>query len=417
VRPLGFVCADGDATVRLDAPVPRAFAVEPDRSQPLPYAYAIARRGAPSYLAVPTRAEQLRAEPDLEPAPEVAPPAPAAARFPVGAKSVPPEPAGLVNGPALPSDATPSVRRDTADDAGRVPWWLEGARQLPDLAPSSVDRGGLAASRAGVALLGAFVSPAASDSRPFAITTEARLMPADKLDMTPGSAFQGRSLLELELPVAFGWREDARFWALEAGRLEPRRRLEPRELISLTGAERVMGGAHMLEARGGQWLRSAELRVVAKPSELPRFARGGQRWIDVSREAQTLVLWEGDRAVYATLASIGKTGSAESGRTQRAPRGVFRILQKHVSTSLGVGGSELALRDVPWVMTIAGGYALYGAYWHDDFGRERARGGVELAPRDARHVFEWSLPDVPEHWHGAYAGASFGDGTLLRIGP
>jgi len=399
--------------------MPRAFAVEPDRSRPLPYAYAIARPGTPSYVRVPTRAEQLREEPDLLRPPGVAPPL-AAATSPLGAKSALPEQPGLVDGPGPMSEMASSAR-DGVADAEHVPWWLDGARQVPDFAAPGVDPGGIVASRtprrAGVALLGAFVGPSASESRRFVITTDGRVMPADELEETPGSSFHGQSLQELGLPVAFGWRADARFWALDAGRLVPRQRLEPRRLVPLTGLERVMGGATMLEVRGGQWLRSADLRIVAKPRELPRFARGGQRWIDVSSAAQTLVLWEGDRPVYATLASIGKEGGAGSDR-QSTPRGIFRILRKHVTATLGEGeGSELAPRDVPWVMTIDGGYAVYGAYWHDEFGDERARGGVELSPSDARHVFEWSLPDVPEHWHGAYAGESFGDGTLLRIAP
>jgi hypothetical protein len=77
--------------------------------------------------------------------------------------------------------------------------------------------------------------------------------------------------------------------------------------------------------------------------------------------------------------------------------------------------TEFELRDVPWVMYFKGGYALHGAYWHDDFGRPRSHGCVNLAPIDARYVFEWSLPDVPQHWHGAYAGQTFGAGTVVRI--
>ena len=411
------MCADGDATVRLDDPIPRAFAVEPERSRPLPYAYAIAGPGTPSYLRVPTLAEQLREEPDLA-RPPAADPVPTPARLPLGAKAAPSTASGLVDGPALVAPAALAVRRDPDDDTPRVPWWLEGVRQIPDLARPAVDRAALVASRpssrGGVALLGTFVSSEASESRRFAITTDARVLPVDRLEEAAGSAFHGQSLQELGLPVAFGWRADARFWGLAAGRLEPRQRLEPRTLVPLPARERVMGGAHMLEARDGQWLRSDDLRVIAQPSELPPFAGGGRRWIDVSIDHQTLVLWEGERPVYATLASIG----ADPGRPQESPRGLFRILQKHVSTTLGAGaGGELEHRDVPWLLSIDGGYALYGAYWHDDFGRARAGGGIELSPSDARHVFEWSLPDVPEHWHGAYATDSFGEGTLLRIAP
>ena len=133
---------------------------------------------------------------------------------------------------------------------------------------------------------------------------------------------------------------------------------------------------------------------------------------------QLLVLWEGSQPVYATLVSTGKDGLGDPERTQSTPRGTFRIQQKHVTTTMdsNTADGEFELRDVPWVMYFKGGYALHGAYWHDDFGSKRSHGCVNLAPIDARHVFEWTLPHVPEHWHGAYASDSFGRGTLIRIG-
>jgi hypothetical protein len=36
VRPMGFVCAGADATVKLDHPLVRAMNVEPDRGNPMP---------------------------------------------------------------------------------------------------------------------------------------------------------------------------------------------------------------------------------------------------------------------------------------------------------------------------------------------------------------------------------------------
>ena len=55
VRPLGFVCAGPNVTVKLDHPLVRAMAVEPDRKKPMPYAYAFLRSIAPSYMKVPTK--------------------------------------------------------------------------------------------------------------------------------------------------------------------------------------------------------------------------------------------------------------------------------------------------------------------------------------------------------------------------
>jgi lipoprotein-anchoring transpeptidase ErfK/SrfK len=60
------------------------------------------------------------------------------------------------------------------------------------------------------------------------------------------------------------------------------------------------------------------------------------------------------------------------------------------------------------------GYALHAAYWHDSFGKPRSHGCINLSPEDARWVFEWSEPQVPEAWHGAL---SLRDGTLVYVHP
>ena len=424
VRPLGFVCAGQDATIRHEEPLARAIVVEPRRSSPLPYAYARTRGVVQNYMRVPTTAEQLEHgdPPALDPRHRQG----LSAELDQTSAEPSPMPLAktrLASGPMPePVPATDPSAPFDSDGSDAVPWWLVGERGIPNLAPFDVPLGAVVAGssqrQAGVALIDAFAAGEAASGRRFAITTDARLLPVDRLDVAVGSPFHGEDLRELGLPVAFGWSNGARFWTLDTDRLLPGRRLARREFVPLTGKVRVMGGARMVEARDGSWLRSAELRIAAKPSELPSFARRERRWIDVSVTHQVLVLWEGERPVYATLVSTGPLVLGDSDTTASAPLGTFRVRQKHVTTTLDadVADKDLELRDVPWVMYVEGGHALHGTYWHDDFGRERAGGAVTLAPIDARFVFEWSLPDVPEHWHGAYASGSFGEGTLIRIG-
>ena len=82
-----------------------------------------------------------------------------------------------------------------------------------------------------------------------------------------------------------------------------------------------------------------------------------------------------------------------------------------------VAPDEFIHSDVPWTQNFSGPHALHGAYWHDAFGRARSHGCVNLSPIDARRVFFWSTPQVPEHWHAAYTGEAFGAGTLVNIHP
>jgi lipoprotein-anchoring transpeptidase ErfK/SrfK len=77
-------------------------------------------------------------------------------------------------------------------------------------------------------------------------------------------------------------------------------------------------------------------------------------------------------------------------------------------------GDEFELRGVPYVQYFTQGYALHAAYWHNDFGRPRSHGCINLSPRDAQWLFEWTDPPVPSAWHGAM---SLHHGTLVSVHP
>jgi hypothetical protein len=55
-------------------------------------------------------------------------------------------------------------------------------------------------------------------------------------------------------------------------------------------------------------------------------------------------------------------------------------------------------------MYFIGSYALHGAFWHNGFGGMRSHGCINLPPFDARWLFFWSDPYLPEGWHSIYAG-------------
>jgi hypothetical protein len=40
------------------------------------------------------------------------------------------------------------------------------------------------------------------------------------------------------------------------------------------------------------------------------------------------------------------------------------------------------------------GYAIHGAYWHDQFGAVRSHGCVNLSPADAKFIFGWTGPEL-----------------------
>lgn len=423
VRPLGFVCQGDGATTKADHPLVRAFSRGPDRSQPLPYTYAFVRAVAPNYLRIPSAVEQRESEMSLERhlrnhgrfSHEWDRTAP-------GANDVPLGPTGAAIGPVAEFVEPSMSRRYGGGDDDRVPWWLEGTRRIPNVssfrAPSYAVMAGRIKRHAGVALVDSFVAGEGAEERRFAVSVDARLIPADKLKPDRGSAFHGAELSGgVTLPVAFPLQEGTSKYRVSERALEPSERVPRRAMIPLSGKVRHAHGTRLVEATDGSLLRSSDLRVAAAPSSLPWFAVGKTRWIDLSITSQTLVLYEGATPVYATLVSSGRDGLGDPKETYSTPTGTFRVYQKHVTTTMdsSVADSEYELRDVPWVMYFQGGYALHAAYWHDDFGKPRSHGCVNLSPIDARYVFNWSLPDVPADWHAGYTGDALGPGTLVHI--
>jgi len=138
---------------------------------------------------------------------------------------------------------------------------------------------------------------------------------------------------------------------------------------------------------------------------MPKWAKDGNRWLDVSIANQALVAYEGMKPVFATLVSTGEAGLDDPETTKSTVLGEFRIFAKHVTTTMSseMVGEEFELKDIPYVQYFQEGYALHAAYWHDDFGIPRSHGCINLSPEDARWLFSWTEPSVPPAWHGARA--------------
>lgn len=152
-------------------------------------------------------------------------------------------------------------------------------------------------------------------------------------------------------------------------------------------------------------LVKADVMRLADQQPLPKGLDPWDRWIDVDITKQILVAYEGTRPVYATLVSTGKKGSADE--PFDTPPGRYRVYSKQVTSNMdGTTATDgnYAIQDVPWVMYFQGSYALHGAFWHTSFGAVRSHGCVNLGPSDARWLFFWAPPFLPERWHGVTAG-------------
>ncbi len=137
-----------------------------------------------------------------------------------------------------------------------------------------------------------------------------------------------------------------------------------------------------------EWVASydvGKVKPISHPTEIPP----NQNWIEVNLFEQSLAAYEGDRMVYATLVSSGLPG-------WDTPSGLFHVYAKVKIAKMSGGGlvDWYFLEDVTDTMYFTSGYALHGAYWHDDFGRYKSHGCVNMSPKDAHWLFNWTTPDA-----------------------
>ncbi|MBO6933718.1 MAG: L,D-transpeptidase [Deltaproteobacteria bacterium] len=155
----------------------------------------------------------------------------------------------------------------------------------------------------------------------------------------------------------------------------------------------------------GVWVPRDAVRVVRleeRPDDVPEDGR----WIHVNLDEQTIVAYQGDTPVFASLVATGKEG-------YDTPTGTFRIRHKYVSITMRGDDPTDGVYDVaevPWTMYYHRSYALHGAYWHDSFGNVRSHGCTNIAPADARFLFTWTTPRLPDGWHGVRD-----DGTWVHL--
>lgn len=231
-------------------------------------------------------------------------------------------------------------------------------------------------------------------------TIRGRYIDASELYPATPSEFEGVLLGKTkQLPIAFVVNGGAKILNRQGpdGPLKNGKKAERYSHYMVRGAI-TRGSREYVEIGSGQFL-SKRVVGIASLVEPPEGVSDTERWIDVDLSEQTLVAYEGETPVFATLISSGRKGF-------ETPTGEFRIYNKHVSITMDDpdGGDEAySIEDVPWTQYFEEGYALHAAFWHDRFGRVRSHGCVNLSPADARRLFFWTGPHVAEGVHGVIA--------------
>jgi hypothetical protein len=175
-------------------------------------------------------------------------------------------------------------------------------------------------------------------------------------------------------------------------------------IVQLTGKKQVVDEKSYWETADGWWMRAMD-GTVTNPGPPPRNLTDGERWIDVNLGLQSLVAFEGEKPVFATLISSGRHDD-DPAKDHHTRPGEFRVREKHISATMDndtATDGPYSIEDVPWIMYFDGSTALHGAFWHSRFGHERSHGCVNMTPHDAHELFGWVGPSLPDGWHGVHA--------------
>lgn len=153
------------------------------------------------------------------------------------------------------------------------------------------------------------------------------------------------------------------------------------------------------------YIHASHLRII--PAEevsilSPNIAPKDKK-LEVHLRDQIVVAYEGETPVQMFRCS----GGTEFYDHYLTPTGKFTTDYKRPSRHMINGNKATAttydLPGVPWVTFFTeDGISFHGTYWHNDFGRPRSHGCINLPSEAAKWVYRWTLPHVPYEEQRAY---------------
>lgn len=143
------------------------------------------------------------------------------------------------------------------------------------------------------------------------------------------------------------------------------------------------------------YVPSHNMRIIPDEelTQLSPDVHESEKLIHVDLSTQMVTAFEGDKMVFSSRCSSGGKGT-------RTPTGEFLTYHKGPSVHMHNQDEEVKthydLPGVPWCTFFTGyGHAFHGTYWHNDYGRPRSHGCVNLPSEDAKWIYRWTRPYVP----------------------
>jgi hypothetical protein len=416
----GYICGNL-GTTNLQHPEVKGATNRPNLDDVLPYLYVRnAKNGTPLYKHVPSREQMLRYEPYLaekekpkeseKQATETAVPAPDREVRPASVTTE-----SGANAAVDPGMADAGIGVPETPPEPQKPWWqqedIKDRLHEMKLAHLEEESDEILAKRMVAGFYVAVDRTFRWSGRTWYKTTRGLIAPTDRFWQASGSKFKGVELdgEQKKLPIAwvYGGRKSASTYRLEGDKLLPAATVERFVAIQLTGRYEKIAGSEYAETADGTWIKRAQVRIAEGGQKMPEDLKPNERWVDVDLSSQTLVAYEGTKPVYATLISSGKESKIKA-KDHSSPTGEWRVREKHITTTMdgdGTAAGDLpySIEDVPYVMYYDRSYALHGAFWHANYGVQMSHGCINLSPLDAKHIFFFTDPPLPEGFHGAWS--------------
>jgi lipoprotein-anchoring transpeptidase ErfK/SrfK len=120
-----------------------------------------------------------------------------------------------------------------------------------------------------------------------------------------------------------------------------------------------------------------------------------EKHIVVDLSTLLVTAFEGEKLVFSQRCASGVKGTD-------TPKGEFLTYHKGPSVHMTNEGDAIeeetvySLPGVPWCSFFTGaGNAFHGTWWHNDYGRPRSHGCVNLPSEAAKFIYRWTKPNVP----------------------
>jgi hypothetical protein len=163
------------------------------------------------------------------------------------------------------------------------------------------------------------------------------------------------------------------------------------------------------------YVDARHLRPLTESDLAPITVGAGQveKRLEVRLADQLVIAYEDGSPVFMTRTS---TGARFIDGDYTTPTGRYITNRKRPSRHMAAGDLASShgydLPGVPWVSYLTlSGISFHGTYWHNDFGKPRSHGCLNLCNAAANWIYRWTLPGVP-FGEQTYTDK---DGTLVDI--